>query len=120
MDGRDPRPQWAFPFGNLWSYEQHGAFALPEEPVGEPSGQVLVASPSEELLPAYARKALRTELAAQGAENPGVLLVDAPGMSPSRSLTFDPMPDPPRLLWYLPPHLGLVSMMDGWPDPMPL
>lgn len=118
--GDEPRPEWVFPFGNLWSYKEYGAFVLEvDEPGGRPDA-VLVGSPSEELLPGWARRALRAELESQGAANPGVLVVDQPGGSPSRSLAFAPMPDPQRLLWYLPPHLGLVNVVEGWPDPMPL
>lgn len=112
-------PQWVFPYGNLWSFKEHGAFVLPAEEGGAPT-QVLVGSPTEDALPAYARRALKRELEFQGAERPGVLLVDAPGSSPSRSLAFDPMPHPERVLWYLPPHLGLMRVAEGWPEPLPL
>lgn len=113
-------PQWLFPYGNLWSLKEHGAFVLPPEEGGAPSGNALVGSPTGDVLPAYARRALKRELEFQGAERPGVLLVDVPGASPSRSLAFAPMPHPERVLWYLPPHLGLMHVADGWPDPMPL
>lgn len=113
-------PQWVFPYGNLWSFREEGAFVLPAEEGGAPSGQALIASPTEDVLPAYARRALKRELEFQGAESPGVLLVDVPGASPSRSLAFDPMPLPERVLWYLPPHLGLMRVAEGWPQPMPL
>lgn len=116
----EPRPQWVFPYGNLWSFKEHGAFVLPDEPAGEPGDKLLVGSPSESLLPDYARAALKKELAAQGANDPGVLVVHRPGASPERSLAFAPMPDPQRVLWYLPPHLGLMDVAEGWPEPMPL
>jgi len=112
-------PEWVFPYGNLWSLREEGAFVLPAEEGGAPQ-QVLVGSPTEAVLPAYARRAIKRELEFQGAERPGVLLVDAPGASPSRSLAFDPMPLPERVLWYLPPHLGLMRVAEGWPEPMPL
>lgn len=85
----DPRPQWVFPYGNLWAFKEHGAFVLPvEESDGEPRGNALV-----------------------------VQVADG---SPKRSFAFAPMPDPQRLLWYLPPHLGLMNVAGGWPDPMRL
>jgi hypothetical protein len=113
-------PEWVFPYGNLWSFKEHGAFALPVEESGPASGQVLVASPSEVVLPRWARRAIKRELEFQGAEHPGVLLVDMTSGSPPRSLAFDPMPVPERVLWYLPPHLGLMRVAEGWPEPMPL
>lgn len=113
----EPRPQWAFPYGNLWSYREHGAFALPPPEGDGLTGSALVASPSEAVLPAYARAVLRRELESQGASRPGVLLADT---GAQRALAFAPMPDPQRVLWYLPPHMGLTNVIDGWPEPMPL
>ena len=113
-------PQWVFPYGNLWSFREEGTFVIPVEDGPAPSGQVLVGSPSEAALPPYARRAIKRELEFQGAERPGVLLVDTPGSSPPRSLAFEPMPHPERVLWYLPPHYGLMRVAEGWPEPTAL
>jgi hypothetical protein len=117
---RTDAPEWVFPYGNLWSFRTEGAFVLPPEEGGEPSGQAMIGSPSDDLLPPWARRALKRELEFQGAERPAVLLVDVPGASPSRSLALDPMPFPERVLWYLPPHLGLMRVGEGWPEAVPL
>lgn len=113
-------PQWVFPYGNLWSFKETGTF-VPEmgEPV-PPQGEILVGSPTDEVLPPYAREVLRRELQAQGARSPGVLVVTAHDATPSQMLAFDPMPDPQRVLWYLPPNLALVARQPEWPPAMTL
>ena len=113
-------PEWVFPYGNLWSFKETGRFVVATGEQVPPSGEVLVGSPADDMLPPYAREVLRRELVAQGAENPSVLAVNAPGASPEWFLSFEPMPNPERLLWYIPPHLGLVAMGPDWPEPMRL
>lgn len=118
----DPRPQWVFRYGNLWSYRENGRFEVPDDgPAAAPGDRILVGSPSDHLLPAPIRAVLRKELEAQGVTDPGVLLVRLPGGSPGTALAFDPPPpDRQRLLWYLPPHVALTDVAQGWPDPTPL
>src|SRR4029077_13006847 len=62
---RSGGPEWVFSYGDLLSYNLYGRFAegaahsaAPEPKAGLEAREVLVASPSEEYLPARARKAI--------------------------------------------------------------
>jgi len=57
---RTAAPQWVFTYGDLVSYRLFGDFECGPRESGPPqsSGDILVASPSEQFLPSYARKAL--------------------------------------------------------------
>ena len=122
-----PRPEWVFRYGDLWAFRAEGRFDTAPPPgasAGAASGgSALFASPSEALLPAYARGVLRRVLTEAGV-TPGVLLVTQPGAAMERSLVLPVYPDQfadqaafdaflRRLTWYLPPHLGLVTAERG-------
>ena len=111
-----PQPEWVFTYGDLWSFKETGQFVVDTGEtvtLTEPR-EALVGSPSETVLPAYARPVLRRALAAQGVPEALVFLVHMPGFDPERSFAFRPLPEPRGLLWYLPRHLGLTTAEDGW------
>jgi hypothetical protein len=132
-DGAE-QPEWVFRYGELWGYREEGRFATPPEPTGiDPTASVLFGSPTDAVLPPYARGVLRRVLTEAGVE-PGVLLLTQPGAVPERSLVLPVYPDQfpdeaafgdfmGRLTWYLPPGLGLAGAprgAEGVPDFGPL
>lgn len=86
--------QFVFWYGDLLAMRLGGTAVLGDggSAVGPP-GQMLVAAPSEELLPSYARRVLRAHLEAAGVTRHGVLLIDQAGHDPSRSVVFDVYPE---------------------------
>ena len=112
---------WVFSYGNLWSLRELGT--LDASPPGddqraqvvEVEEQVLVASPSEQVLPPWARTVLRGHLEAAGVVDPRVALVARPGRVPEHSLALTLPADRSlahRLTWVLPPHLGMLDIAD--------
>ena len=81
----------------------------------ETEEQVLVAAPSDEVLPPWARVVLRGHLEAAGVADPRVALVARPGQVPEHALALTLPEDSGvahRLTWVIPPHLGLLDIAD--------
>lgn len=111
-----PEPEWVFTYGDLWSFKETGQFVVSwgeSVTLTEPH-RVLVGAPAETVLPAYARPVLRNALRTQGAVDPEVFLVRAPGLDPEQSFAFRPLPDPRGLLWFVPRHFGVTVAQDDW------
>jgi hypothetical protein len=127
---RDGGTAWVFTYGNLWSLRSLGTLdASPPGDAAQPetltaAEQVLVASPSEEALPPWARRTLRAHLEAAGVTDPQVALVARPGRVPEHAFALSLPADRDvahRLTWVLPPHLGLLDIADlGEPSGGPL
>jgi hypothetical protein len=109
---------WVFTYGNLWSQRIYATFD--DTPDGDPAvaevlskdEQVLVGSPSEGMLPSWARAVLRTYLQSIGIESPKVAAVMRGQGHPSRSLALTLPADEAsahRVTWFLPPQLGLLG-----------
>jgi hypothetical protein len=108
---------WVFTYGNLWSQRIYGTFD--DTPDDDPAvsevlakdEQVLVGSPSEGMLPSWARSVLRTYLQSVGIAAPKVAAVMRGQGHPNRSLALT-LPDDEaaahRVTWFLPPQLGLL------------
>ena len=118
---RDGETAWVFTYGNLWSLRE--LETLDASPVGddqqaqtlETEEQVLVAAPSEDVLPTWATVVLRGHLEAIGVADPRVALVARPGRVPEHSLALTLPPDrgaAHRLTWVIPPHLGMLDIAD--------
>lgn len=120
--GSAPDPEWVFTYGDLWSFKETGQFVVStgETVTLKAQQEMLVGAPSETVLPSYARPVLRRALAAQGAPDPTVFFVHVPAMDLGQAFAFRPLPDPERLLWYLPAHLGLLVAHDDWDGGDPL
>ena len=105
-----PEPEWVFTYGDLWSFKETGRFIVSaggSVTLTEPR-EALVGAPSETVLPRYARPVLSRALAAQGVHGAEVFYVLMRGFDPERSFAIRPLPDPRRLLWYLPRDFGLT------------
>jgi len=123
---RSNGPEWVFSYGDLLSYSMYGQFYCePEEPgSGGRGGQMLVASPSEQLYPARARKALGDFLRnVYHHPAPKLGLIDSPALTPSRNLVVNLKinehyhGNKERLdqamgyvRWFVPSHYGLMSL----------
>ena len=127
-DGGAP---WVFTYGNLWSLRAFGSFdtrppgAVRREP--PPGAPLLTASPSDELVPPWARAVLRSWLAFVGVADPGVVLVvdgEGYGTAPADWLSFSVFPDQfddparfedvmNRLHWFLPPRFAVLGVQRG-------
>ena len=118
---RDGQTAWVFSYGNLWSLRALGT--LDASPPGDTQRaetlaeeeQVLVASPSEQVLPTWARPTLREHVEALGVTDPMVALVARPGRVPEHALALTLPADRSaahRLTWVLPPHLGMLDIAD--------
>jgi hypothetical protein len=120
----DP-PDWVFSYGDLWSLRTHGRLMLRQQDgaVGGEGDQVLVAAPSEQLLPAWARNVLKSFLKWAGVETPKVALVVSQKSRPAEMLLFNVhAEDFPQekfemlqrlLAWFIPPHLSVVYVPKG-------
>jgi hypothetical protein len=118
---REGATAWVFTYGNLWSLRSLGT--LDASPPGDrqqvevlaEEEQVLVASPSDDVLPPWARVVLRGHLETAGVVAPRVALVARPGRVPEHSLAVTLPADRAiahRLTWVLPPHVGLLDIAD--------
>jgi hypothetical protein len=125
-----PQPDWVFTYGNLWSLHSYQTFdASPKfverrAPLG-PGREVLMAAPSEQFLPPFARNILKKYLQHLGVADPRVLLINDPRTTPNQSLAFSFHPkdvasqevfdDTMKRLrdWFLPTHYGLVSLPEN-------
>ncbi|HEX4351167.1 MAG TPA: hypothetical protein VH251_12305 [Verrucomicrobiae bacterium] len=117
-DGAD----WVFSYGDLLCHRLFGAFEVGQiqrdhtQTVIEKPTQVLVSAPSEAILPACARRCLKSYIEFKtGDKSPGVFLMDNPASQPARSLVFsmtrESFPDEAsfnsfmtHLSWFLPRH----------------
>lgn len=110
---------WVFTYGNLWSQRIYGTFD--DTPDDDPAvtqvlpkdEQVLVGSPSEGMLPSWARTVLRKHLQSLGVASPKVAAVMRGEGHPTRALALTLPPDPEvahRITWFLPPQLGLLGV----------
>lgn len=81
----EAQPQWVFSYGDIVGFSLTGAFGPAEGTAPAPSGasseviqneeEVLIAHPSESLLPSLSRAVLRRFLQAQGLKEPKVFLM---------------------------------------------
>ena len=108
---------WVYRYGVLWSLRSFGRVDVsPEGDDHQPvvlddPEQVLVAQPTEQVLPPWARSVLRHHLRAAGVVAPEVALVDRPTGARGLALSLPADPDAAhRLTWALPPHLFLVDL----------
>jgi hypothetical protein len=126
-------PEWVFSFGALLSLQMFGTLdtegtqdaaladgAVVSEKVETPR-QIFSGVPSEEFLPASARRALGRYLREAGIADPGVALIVDPTFRPQQNLLFNVGPENfggdearfrafmSRLRWFLPEPLGLIS-----------
>lgn len=120
-------PEWVFTYGNLWSLHSYNTFdATPQQPQSgeelKAGRRVLLAAPSEQFLPPFARHVLKAFLNNAGIASPRVMLVSDAQSTPSQSLAFSIYPENfesgdvfsdvmSRIKnWFLPPHYGLVVL----------
>lgn len=118
-------PDWVFSYGDLWHLRTHGKLAMRkvEGAVGSEGDQVLVGSPSEQLLPPWARNVLKSFLEYLKIESPGVLLIVSQKATPAECLVFNVHAEDfpagqfehvQRLLaWFIPPHLNIAYVPKG-------
>jgi hypothetical protein len=122
---RSNGPEWVFSYGDLLSYSMYGQFYCePQEAGSGGGGQMLVASPNEQLYPARARKALGDFLRnVYHHPAPKLGLIDSPALTPSRNLVVNLKinehyhGNKERLdqamgyvRWFVPGHYGLMSL----------
>jgi hypothetical protein len=96
---------WVFTYGDLFSLRAYGSFhgdpidqeesaAAPKIEVLEQDRNVMTGSPSEEFLPAWARRVIAGFLkSAAKIESPGVLVMVDPSRAPARNLVFNIHPE---------------------------
>jgi len=129
LNAHKGQPDWVFFYGALWSLRANGRFdgdgLESNSPPRETPGQrVMLAAPSEELLPAFARPILRDYLQSAGVAEPRVVLMVDQALGPSRNLVFNLHPEDftdqaafrsasNRLVWFLPPGLGFITVPRG-------
>jgi hypothetical protein len=133
---RSGAPEWVFSYGDLLSYSMHGQVdtgraqaAAPAPEVAGKARQVLVASPSEEYLPARARRAMGGYVRQYiHLPHPKIALVTDPKLNPAQSLminlTLGQYDGDERTLhaaigylrWFLPHSYSLMPMPDDWDD----
>ena len=103
LNPQKERPDYVFTFGNLWSWKATGQFVR-ELPPGAPPGvtketvdgerEVLVAQPSEDFFPGFARRAVDRFLRHRlGVAEPGCFLLGDPTAIPTQSLVFNVFSD---------------------------
>jgi hypothetical protein len=119
---------WVFTYGDLLSLRIFGAFEIrsptprPEEETLPKGNRGMIAQPSEDFLPSYARKVIRTYMQRMMAiPEPGVFLLSRPGVIPAQELVFSVYPENfanqeifqgamGALRWFLPRHYSVVSI----------
>lgn len=125
VGGVDGAPPWVLTYGNLWSLRVSGEFGRHNPSRRNPEGRLLTATPSDELMPDWARKVLRSWLEFMGVADVGVLLaVDGSQGEPVDWLAFSIFPDMfadaaryndvmNRLHWFLPPRYAVLGVQRG-------
>ena len=124
-------PDFVFSYGHLWSLRAYDSFdgdgveppmrSTSSEAVFDANAEILMGTPSEEMLPHFAREALARMFEGFGMPSRQVALLMVPDRHPSRTLVFDVaeryMPDPSSfralldtLSWYAPPGLALAAV----------
>ena len=137
-EGDAAGPQWVFTYGDLFSLRAYGTFAGdpadqdapgPKAEVLEEGRHVKVGSPSEEFLPAWARRVLAQFLkSAANVETPGAVVMLDPTRAPSRNLVFNVHPENfevaadfqqimNMLSWFMPPKRSCIALSKGALDP---
>lgn len=128
-DNPDEKPAWVFSLGNLVSLRLYNRFdgdpadladiqKPPSSPDDDP--KIMIATPSEDMFPSYARKAMRAYLTTvMGWQNPEIMMVISPILRPGRNIMLN-LPGEAfrdndhitefltRISWYLPPGRGLM------------
>ncbi len=94
--------EWVLTYGDLLHYSVHKTFAYPtnhafvkysnDNEVLDVNEQVLVGAPSESILPAFARKVIKSFLQTQGVEEPKVCLINRQEYSKGQHLVFNIVP----------------------------
>jgi hypothetical protein len=84
-------PEWVFTYGNLWSLHSYNIFdATPQQSQSgealKAGRKVLLAAPSEQFLPPFARHVLKAFLNNAGIASPRVMLVSGSNMSGKSTL----------------------------------
>lgn len=128
-------PDWVFSYGDLWHLRTHGGLSLRvvEGEIGRDGDQVMVAAPSDQLLPPWARTILKSFLEYLKVPSPAVLLIVSQKARPAECLVFNLHAEdfPPEqfqhvqrlLAWFIPPHLNIAyvpkgSQFDGQFNPL--
>lgn len=118
-------PDWVFSYGDLWGLRHAGSLRLREPNPGQLSqgGQVLVAAPSEQLLPTWARGVLKSFIGWLKVPEPKVLLLVSQEARPAETLVFnvhaedlgqEAFANAQRMLsWFIPPHLNVAYVNKG-------
>ena len=121
---------WVLTYGNLWSQRLFGAFNT--APPGDrrmppPEARLLTGTPSDDLMPDWARRVLRSWLEYMGFKDVGVALVvdgEGYGDAPADWLSFSVFPEQfetpdhytsflYRLNWFLPPRFHVLGVGPG-------
>lgn len=122
---QDQPPQWVFSYGDLWHLRTHGKLMLrhTDGSLGGEGDQVMVGTPSDRLLPPWARTVLKSFLEFLKVADPSVVLVVSQKATPAECLIFNLHPEdyPPdifqrnqqMLAWFIPPHLSLAFVGRG-------
>jgi hypothetical protein len=139
VEPSDGAAEWVFSYGDLFSLRAYGTFegdpvdregdAGPKVEVVPAGRQVMIGAPSEEFLPAWARRVIAGFLkSAAKIENPAVCVMVDPTRAPSRNLVFNIHPqdfasheDFERIMnaisWFLPAKRSCVAMSRGTLSP---
>jgi len=125
-------PEWVFTYGDLFSLRAYGTFEGdpadhdaprgPAREVLEKDTPVMIGSPNEEMLPAWARRVLASFLKqAAHVDDPRVLVMVEPSRVPARNLVFNIHPedfpsqaDFERIMnvlgWFMPPNRSVIAV----------
>ncbi len=131
---RSRPPEWVFTYGDLLSYKLYGSFegdvnnSLVDPQPRQP-GKVLVAVPSEALLPVAARRVIGNYMREKYRHpSPKVALVVDPSHNPAHALMFNLTlaqynGDAKKLQaavhylgWFLPRTYAMTHLPEGWPE----
>jgi hypothetical protein len=131
-------PDWAFSYGDLWSYKSFGTIYVPQETANQAStGQkeigihvttasagiaIYIAQPSDQHFPAFAKKTLRSFLKQCGIAQPQVCIAFmSDQVKPDLTLVFNVFPEDysdqkhfayllRSIRWYLPRHYDTCAV----------
>ncbi|HLJ48010.1 MAG TPA: hypothetical protein VKU01_18465 [Bryobacteraceae bacterium] len=131
---RSQPPEWVFTYGDLLSYKLYGSFEGDVnnslvDPQPRQAGKLLVAVPSEALLPAAARRAIGAYMREKYRHPaPKVALVVDPSRQPAHALMFNLTlaqyhGDAKKLQaavhylgWFLPRTYAMTHLPEGWSE----